>query len=93
MGDGGLRSDVEHSAENEEPIHAPLNDSAVAALRVVHDRGDGKGRVFQSEKTSEPLEDGRHWFDDAMIEAEIKNFCWHGFRRTCASRMMQGRSA
>ena len=34
--------------KNEEPIHVPLNDAAIAALRVVHDRGDGRGRVFQS---------------------------------------------
>ena len=26
--------------KNEEPLHVPLNDAAVAALRVVHDRGD-----------------------------------------------------
>ena len=37
--------------KNEEPIHIPLNDAAVAALRAVHDRGDGRGRVFQSAKT------------------------------------------
>jgi|HubBroStandDraft_1064217.scaffolds.fasta_scaffold893574_2 hypothetical protein len=27
--------------KKEEPIHVPLNDAAVAALWVVHDRGDG----------------------------------------------------
>ena len=32
--------------KNEEPIDVPLNDAAVSALRVVHDRGDGRGRVF-----------------------------------------------
>jgi len=37
--------------KNEEPIHVPLNDAAVAALRVVHSRGEGKGRVFQSATT------------------------------------------
>ena len=54
-----------------EAIHVPLNDAAVAALRVVHSRGEGKGRVFQSAQTAEPLENGRHWFDDAVAEAQI----------------------
>jgi integrase len=70
-----------------EPIHVPLNDVAVAALRVVRMRGDGKGRVFQSKKTGEPLESGRHWFDDAVIEAGIKNFRWHDLRHMFASRL------
>src|SRR5216683_1941580 len=73
--------------KNEEPIHVPLNDAAVAALRVVHSRGEGKGRVFQSAKTGEPLENGRHWFDDAAAEAQIKNFRWHDLRHTFASRL------
>ena len=46
--------------KNEEAIHVPLNDVAIAALKVVHARGGGRGRVFQSEKTGEPLENGRH---------------------------------
>ena len=37
--------------KNEEPINVPLNDAAVAALRVAHSRGEGRGRVFQSAKT------------------------------------------
>jgi integrase len=73
--------------KNEEPIHVPLNDAAIAALRVVQDRGDGRGRVFQSAKTGEPLENGRHWFDEAVMEAEIKNFRWHDLRHTFASRL------
>ena len=73
--------------KNEEPIHVPLNDAAVAALRVVHTKGDGKRRVFQSTRTGEPLENGRHWFDDSLIKAGIKDFRWHDLRHTFASRL------
>src|SRR5882724_693257 len=73
--------------KNEEPIHVPLNDAAVAALRAVHDRGDGRGRVFHSAKMGEPLENGRQWFDDAVMEAGIENFRWHDLRHAFASRL------
>jgi site-specific recombinase XerD len=59
----------------------------VAALRVVRDRGEVRERVFQSAKRGEPLENGWHWFDDVVMEAEIKNFRWHDLRHTFASRL------
>ena len=73
--------------KNEEPIHVPLNDDAIAALKVVHGQGRKSGRVFRSKKTGEPLENGRHWFDDAVAEAAIQNFRWHDLRHTFASRL------
>ena len=57
--------------KNEEPLHLPLNDAAMGALKVVFEAGDGKGRVFKSKKTGDPLENGRHWFDDAVLEAKL----------------------
>src|SRR5208282_6799712 len=79
--------------KNEEPIQVPLNEAAVAALRVEHDRGERRGRVFQPARKGEPLENGRHWFDEAVMAAEIRNFPWRGVRHTCASRLrMEGAS-
>lgn len=73
--------------KNGEPLHAPLNDAAIAALKVVFEAGNGKGRVFKSKKTGGPLENGRHWFDDAVVDAKVKNFHWHDLRHTFASRL------
>jgi integrase len=73
--------------KNEEPLHVPLNDAAVAALGALKHRGNGKSRVFQSAKTGEPLENGRHWFDRALREAGIKNFHWRDLRHTLACRL------
>jgi hypothetical protein len=53
----------------------------------VLEAGDGKGRVFKSKKTGDPLKNGRHWFDDAIVDAKIKNFHWHDLRHTFASRL------
>jgi integrase len=51
--------------KNEEPIHVPLDDVAVDALKVVLGRSEGIGRVFQSAKIGEPHVNGRHRFDKA----------------------------
>ncbi|MHB8539895.1 MAG: site-specific integrase [Candidatus Acidiferrales bacterium] len=73
--------------KNDEAMHLSLNDAALAALKTVSDRGDGRGRVFRSSKTAEPLENARHWLDDAVVEARLKNFHWHDLRHTFASRL------
>ena len=38
----------------------PLNETAIAALKVVFEAGDRKGSVFKSKKTGDPLENRRH---------------------------------
>lgn len=35
--------------------------TAITALNLVFERRDGKGRVFSSKKTRDPLKNGRHW--------------------------------
>jgi site-specific recombinase XerD len=43
--------------------------------------------VFRSESIGQPLENVRHWFYDAVMEAGIKNFRWHDLRHAFASRL------
>jgi integrase len=73
--------------KNEEPLHVPLNEAAVGALKAAIECSDGTGRVFKSSKTGEPLENGRPWFDDAVVEAKLKNFHRHDLRHTFTSRL------
>jgi site-specific recombinase XerD len=73
--------------QNDEAVHVPLNDAALAAWKMVFERGDGRGRIFRSSKTGEALENAEHWSDDAIAEAKLKNFHWHDLRHTFASRL------
>jgi integrase len=73
--------------KNEEPVHIPLNDIALSVLRTVRARGVEEGRIFRSERTGEPLENGRHWFEPAIRDAKIVDFHWHDLRHTFASRL------
>lgn len=73
--------------KNEEPLHIPLNDTALAALRVVRACGADNGRLFLSERTGLPLDHPRYWFDPALEGAKISAFHWHDLRHTFASRL------
>jgi integrase len=80
--------------KSKKPQHVPLNDAALAALKAVRGSDDTTpGRVFQSAKTGAALENSRHWFDDAVVKAGLKDFHWHDLRHDFASRLrMKGKS-
>jgi integrase len=75
------------TSKNGEAVHIPLNNAALAARKNVHQRGEQIGRVFQSEKTGEPLANSRHWFEKAVKQAGIKNFVWHVWRHCFATKL------
>jgi integrase len=81
------------TTKNGEPLHVPLNVAALGALKAVHQRGDGTGRVFQSAKTGNPLQNGRHWFDDAVKKVGLTDFHWHDLRHCFASKLRMAGTA
>ena len=38
-------------------------------------------------RTSEPLTGNRHWFENAVQKADLKDFTWHCLRHTFGSRL------
>jgi integrase len=75
------------TTKNDEPLTFPLNDSAMEILRRLRKNSKGKGRVFLSEETGEPLNYPKHWFAKAVREAKIKDFHWHDLRHCFATRL------
>jgi len=68
-----------------------LNDSAVAAFRVLWLFSEGKGRVFEHLYHSPETTGARKWFEQALTDAKIANFHWHDLRHTFASRLVMAR--
>jgi len=85
--DGRMLNIPTSKNKNGEALHIPLNNAALAALRTVYQRGEKIGRVFQSEKTGKPLENSRHWFEDALKKANITDFHWHDLRHCFATKL------
>lgn len=74
------------TTKNGEPLHVPLNQAALIALKAIH-HGNKAGRVFASGRTGEPLTNSRYWFEKAVAKSGVKNFVWHDLRHCFASKL------
>ena len=74
-------------SKNDDAHHVRLNKTALAALEAFRSRGDGTGRVVRNGE-GKPLGGYNHWFWRALREAGIKDFHWHDWRHTGASRLL-----
>jgi len=67
--------------------HIPLNSVATAAFKRLALQANGSKYVFLNIEGEAPLRANRHWFQDAIDEAGIRDFRWHDLRHTFASRL------
>lgn len=65
-------------AEDEEGAQVEEGDSP---------EGDAAEYVFRSMRGGKPLTGNRHWFEDAVEKAGIRDFTWHCLRHTFGSRL------
>jgi hypothetical protein len=75
----------------------PINDTALAAFKKLHERGDGTGAVIRKPRPARTGSEGRElfssrkWFEKCLAEAEIKDLTWHDFRHTFGTRLRAAR--
>ncbi len=71
-----------------------LDDTAIAALLALRDRGDGVGPVMvagvsgHGKLAGAPLKTPREWFAAACRRAGLADYTWHCNRHTFASRLV-----
>jgi integrase len=75
--------------------HIPLNDAALAALRLLEKKRAGSYVFLRASghgaERGERVISPREWFPDAVSGAKLENFSWHALRHSFASRLvMQG---
>lgn len=75
-------------SKNGKSRHINLNAEALAAFSTLHARTKGEGPIFAAERGTAALLGARHWFEDALADAKVKNFTWHCLRHTFASRLV-----
>ncbi|MGA3316414.1 MAG: site-specific integrase [Candidatus Korobacteraceae bacterium] len=73
--------------KNGETRYIPLNTTALAGLNELYRNSSGEGYVFTN-RHGDRLLKGRHWFEPAVREANLKDFSWHCLRHTFASRLV-----
>jgi integrase len=74
-------------SKNGKTRHIGLNSLAVDAFKLLRQRSlDSAGPVFVNMQ-GERLQGYKHWFDDAVREAGIRDFTWYCLRHTFASRL------
>jgi site-specific recombinase XerD len=71
-----------------ETRHIPLNTVALAAFKSLLPNMGTSNLVFLNQDGHGSLQGNRHWFEDAVREAGVRDFTWHDLRHTFASRLV-----
>lgn len=70
-----------------EKRYIPINSAAHEALLALRERTGGLGYVCPG-LDGPRNRDNRHWFEDTVRVARVKDFRWHDLRHTFASRLV-----
>jgi len=73
-------------SKNGESRHIPVNSEARRALERLCAQVDGSGYVVPG-MGGERQRDSQRWFEEAVKQAGIIDFCWHDLRHSFASRL------
>ncbi len=76
--------------KNDNPIHVPLNDQVIAAVRTLPSWAKREGAIFRNQQCpGKPVLSNDHWFKPALKKGGVQNFKWHDLRHTVASWLVQ----
>jgi site-specific recombinase XerD len=68
--------------------HIPLNSVVLEAFRSLLPTEGTEKLVFLNQDGNSSLQGNKHWFEDAVREAGVRDFTWHDLRHTFASRLV-----
>jgi site-specific recombinase XerD len=74
-------------SKNGHSRHVPMNQTAIAAVRMAQSQSNGQPWVFLN-RFGQRLSGPREWFDQAVKDAKLADFTWHCLRHTFASRLV-----